>query len=41
VGEYTKQDIPDPYQKPETAFRESLSLIDEGVREWLRRIQRL
>jgi protein-tyrosine phosphatase len=41
LGEHTKQDIPDPYKKPETAFRESLSLIDEGLREWLQRIKRL
>lgn len=41
VGEYTRRDIPDPYRQPETAFREALSLIDEGLREWLDRIHRL
>ena len=41
LGEYTQRDIPDPYRQPEAAFRESLSLIDEGVREWLQRIKRL
>lgn len=41
VGEYTKRDIPDPYRQSELAFREALSLIDEGLREWLQRIQRL
>jgi low molecular weight protein-tyrosine phosphatase len=41
VGEYTKRDIPDPYRKPEQAFRDALSLIDEGLREWLHRIHRV
>jgi len=41
LGEYINQDIPDPYRKPVSAFRTALSLIDEGLREWLRRIERL
>jgi protein-tyrosine phosphatase len=41
LGEYSKRDIPDPYRQSELAFREALSLIDEGVREWLHRIHRL
>jgi protein-tyrosine phosphatase len=41
LGEYTKQDIPDPYRKPESAFRNALLLVDESVREWLRRIEKL
>jgi protein-tyrosine phosphatase len=41
LGEYAKRDIPDPYRQSELAFREVLSLIDEGSREWLLRIQRL
>lgn len=41
VGEHTKRDIPDPYRQPETAFQEALSLIDDGLREWLHRIHRL
>ena len=41
VGEYSKRDIPDPYRQPERAFRDALSLIDEGLREWLQRIHRL
>jgi protein-tyrosine phosphatase len=41
VGEHAKRDIPDPYRQSELAFREALSLIDEGVREWLHRIHRL
>jgi len=41
VGEYTQSDIPDPYRQSEAAFRDALSLIDEGLREWLHRIHRL
>jgi len=41
VGEYTNRDIPDPYRRPEEAFRQSLHFIDEGLREWLQRIRRL
>ena len=41
LGEYAKRDIPDPYRQSELAFREVLSLIDEGSREWLLRIHRL
>lgn len=41
VGEYTKRDIPDPYRQPEKAFRDALSLIEEGLREWLHRIHRI
>lgn len=41
IGEHGKRDIPDPYRQPEKAFRDALAFIDEGVREWLRRIERL
>jgi protein-tyrosine phosphatase len=41
VGEYTKQDVPDPYRQPEQAFRDALLHIENGVTEWLRRIERL
>jgi protein-tyrosine phosphatase len=39
--EFSKRDVPDPYGRPEWAFRECLSIIDEGVRDWLLRIQKL
>jgi protein-tyrosine phosphatase len=39
--EFGKHDIPDPYRQPEQAFRESLQLIDQGVRDWLQRIQKI
>jgi protein-tyrosine phosphatase len=41
LGEHNRREIPDPYRQPEKAFREALALIDDGVREWLRRIQQL
>jgi protein-tyrosine phosphatase len=41
VGEFLKRDVSDPYGQSETAFRESLQVIDEGVREWLQRIDKL
>ncbi|MDB5243934.1 MAG: protein tyrosine phosphatase [Spirosoma sp.] len=41
LGEYTNQDIPDPYRQPEAAFRHSLTLIQEASQEWLRRIHKL
>jgi protein-tyrosine phosphatase len=41
LGEYTKQDIPDPYRQPEAVFRHSLTLIQEASQEWLRRIHKL
>jgi protein-tyrosine phosphatase len=39
--EFTKQDVPDPYRQPERAFREALLFIDQGVREWIQRIQKI
>lgn len=41
LGEYTRQDIPDPYRQPEAVFRHSLTLIQEASQEWLRRIHKL
>lgn len=41
IGHYTGRDIPDPYRQPEKAFRSAFALIDDGLREWLHRIQRL
>jgi protein-tyrosine phosphatase len=41
VGEFSKSDIPDPYRQPESAFRDSLRLIDRGLREWLQRIHKI
>ena len=41
LGEFSKKDIPDPYGQSQEAFRDVLTLIDEGVHEWLHRIQKL
>jgi len=41
VGEFDKADVPDPYRQPEAAFRETLGLIDQGVRAWLQRIHQI
>lgn len=41
LGEYIKQDIPDPYRAPLSEFRRVLNLIQDGVAEWVQRIQKL
>lgn len=41
LGEYTRRDVPDPYRKPATAFREALSVIDEAVAQWLLRLRKI
>lgn len=41
LGEYVGQDVPDPYRQHMTAFRSALSVIEAGVDQWLRRIERL
>jgi protein-tyrosine phosphatase len=41
LGEFGDVDIPDPYRKPEAAFRNALALIEQNVVRWLQRIQRL
>ena len=39
--EASRKDVPDPYRQPEQSFRQSLALIDEGVQQWLQRIDKL
>lgn len=41
LGEFADRDVPDPYRQPLAAFRQALSLIDDGVARWVQRIQRL
>jgi protein-tyrosine phosphatase len=41
LAESLDLDVPDPYRQPMAAFRTALSIIDEGVEQWLRRIHRL
>ena len=39
LGEWQKQDIPDPYGKPMAAFEASLVLIDQGCESWAQKIK--
>jgi protein-tyrosine phosphatase len=41
IGEFSTRDVPDPYRRPEAAFREALEIIDDGVKSWLQRIHRI
>jgi len=41
LGEFIDRDVPDPYRRPEQAFRDALALIDTGAQQWLQRIQKL
>jgi protein-tyrosine phosphatase len=41
IGEYSRHDVPDPYRRPESAFRETLQLLDASLKEWLRRIAKI
>jgi protein-tyrosine phosphatase len=41
IGDFIKRDIPDPYRQEEQGFRSALELIDDGVRGWLSRLQRI
>jgi len=41
LAEHADEDIPDPYRRPEEAFRHALTLIDQGVSRWVQRIRRL
>lgn len=41
LGEHTYRDVPDPYRKSPTAFREALTVIDDGISEWLQRIRKI
>ena len=39
--EFSDQDVPDPYLAGREAFRHSLSLIEDGARQWAQRIPRV
>ena len=39
--EFSDQDVPDPYRAGREKFQQSLSLIDEGVQQWVKRISRV
>jgi len=38
LGEWGKFDIPDPYQKEIQYFERTLSLIEQGVLQWIERL---
>lgn len=38
LGEASKQDIPDPYRQDPEVFRTVFSMIENGVTDWVRRI---
>ncbi len=38
LGEAARQDIPDPYRQDPEVFRTVFSLIENGVNEWVKRI---
>jgi protein-tyrosine phosphatase len=39
--EFSDRDVPDPYRAGRDAFRRSLSLIEDGAQEWVKRISRV
>jgi protein-tyrosine phosphatase len=39
--EWQDEDIPDPFRQPREAFEEALRLIDQGVQDWVERINAL
>jgi len=38
LGEASSQDIPDPYRQDPEVFRAVFSMIENGVKEWVKRI---
>lgn len=38
LGEASRQDIPDPYRQDPEVFRTVFSMIEDGVNEWVKRI---
>lgn len=39
--EFTDQDVPDPYRHGRAWFEQALSLVDDGVQQWVQRISRV
>ena len=37
-GEWQDFDVPDPYGRDEAAFRESLTAIDRGFKDWVKKL---
>lgn len=38
LGKWGRYDVPDPFQRPKLAFEQALTLIEEGVDEWYRKL---
>jgi protein-tyrosine phosphatase len=41
IAEHVRRDVPDPYRQSEQVFRDALAIIEQGVRDWLDRMQRI
>ncbi len=39
LGEWGDFDVPDPYRQPEKAFEQALTLISQGVSEWIPKLR--
>jgi protein-tyrosine phosphatase len=41
LGEYSNDDIADPYRQDKVAFEQSYQLINTGVEEWVKRLNKI
>lgn len=41
LGEFSDQDVPDPYREGRAMFERAFSLIEDGTRQWVKRISRV
>ena len=39
LGEWGDFEVPDPYRRPEEAFEQALTLISQGVSEWIPKLR--
>jgi len=39
--EFSDQDVPDPYRSGRNVFQRSLTLIEDGAQQWIKRISRV
>ena len=38
LGKWGEYDIPDPFKRPKTAFEQAFILIEQGIKEWHRKL---
>ncbi len=38
LGKWEEYDIPDPYQRPKSAFENALILIEQGIQSWIKKL---